>query len=103
MTAKFFSPQWCAQALSAENAASAEIISGFKEAPPSRTYWPCEVSDRPDVVCHLKYEEGRCVAWATDLYPEDDGVGSVSPRPGSSGGRRLGLAHGQQTDDESER
>lgn len=71
MAAKFFSPQWCAQALSAENAASAEIISGFKEASFTHVL-AFEVSDRPDVVSYLRYEEGKCVAWTTDLFREDD-------------------------------
>ena len=72
MAAQFFSPEWCAQALSAENAASPEILSRFKEASAFTHVLALEVSDRPDVVSHLRYEEGRCVAWTANLYPEDE-------------------------------
>jgi hypothetical protein len=72
MTAKLFSPEWCAQALVAENAASAEITSLFKDASAFTHVLAFEVSDRPDVVSHLRYEGGKCVAWTADLYPEDE-------------------------------
>lgn len=72
MAGKFFSPEWCAQALSAENAVSAEITSLFKDASAFTHVLVFEVSDRPDVVSHLRYEGGKCVAWTAGDCPEDE-------------------------------
>jgi len=72
MAATFFSPQWCAQALVAEHAASPEITSLFQDASAFTHVLALEVSDRPDLVTHLRYEQGTCVAWTADRYPEDE-------------------------------
>jgi putative sterol carrier protein len=70
MAAKFFSEDWCKHALVAEHAASKEIIKRFKKPAEFSHVLALEVADRPGVISHLKYEQGRCVAWTADLYPE---------------------------------
>jgi len=72
MAAKFFSPEWCAQALDAEHAASPEITTLFKDASAFTRVLALEVSDRPDVLAHLSYEQGTCVALTANRYPEDE-------------------------------
>ncbi|HEX3829340.1 MAG TPA: hypothetical protein VHV82_18920 [Sporichthyaceae bacterium] len=71
-TAKFFCEEWCKHALVAENAATGEIIKRFKKPAEFNHVLALEVSDRPGVISHLKYEQGRCVAWTADLHPEEE-------------------------------
>jgi len=72
MSATFFSPEWCAQALDAEHAASPEITTLFKDASAFTHVLALEVADRPDVVVHLNYEAGTCMALTANRYPEDE-------------------------------
>ena len=72
MAERFFSDDWCALALKAENAASAEIMKRFKKASEFSHVLALTVSDRPGVEAHIKYEEGRAVAWGPGLYAEDE-------------------------------
>jgi hypothetical protein len=71
MPAKFFSEEWCGQALVAENAATAEIIKRFRKPAQFTHVLALEVTDRPGVVSHLKYDEGRCSAWTPIPYAEE--------------------------------
>jgi hypothetical protein len=72
MSVKFFSTDWCGQALQAENAAAPEIVKRFRKAGEFTHVLALEVSDRPGIVSHLRYEQGRCVSWTAGAHPEDE-------------------------------
>ena len=71
MSHSFFSPAWCAQALRAENDATAEIYKRFRKPTEFTHVLALEVADRPGLVSHIEYKEGRAVAWTAGSYPEE--------------------------------
>jgi len=71
MTAPFFSPAWCDEALVAENAATKEIYKRFRKPAEFTHVLALEVTDRPGVLSHVEYVEGRAVAWLSGPYDED--------------------------------
>ena len=72
-TPKFFSEEWCRLATEAERAASARIMKALKHPRTFTHVLAFEVADRPGVLSHVKYEEGRLTAWtSTDLFEETE-------------------------------
>lgn len=71
MTHTFFSPQWCAQALAAENSATAEIYKRFRKPAEFTHVLALQVLDHPGLVSHVEYVGGRAVAWTSGAYDED--------------------------------
>lgn len=69
---KFFSKEWCEQALVAEQAAGTDIYNGFKEPESFTHVLALECIDRPELITHIKYVAGRSATWTTDLFPEDE-------------------------------
>jgi len=71
MTLPFFSSAWCDRALAAENAATADIYKRFRKPAEFTHVLALEVTDRPGVLSHVEYKQGRAVAWTSGGYAED--------------------------------
>jgi hypothetical protein len=72
MADKFFSQAWTDQALKAERAAADVIYKRLRDAKTFSHVLALEVTDRPGLVTHIQYAEGRSVTWtATELFAED--------------------------------
>lgn len=69
---KFFSEEWCEQALIAEREAAVAIYNGFKDATTFTHVLALECIDRPDLITHIQYVQGKSVKWTTNLFPEDE-------------------------------
>lgn len=69
---KFFSEEWCEQALAAEKEASTQIYAGFKDPSTFTHVMSVECTDRPGLITHIEYVQGRAKSWSTKLWPEDD-------------------------------
>jgi putative sterol carrier protein len=71
MAGKFFSQAWTDQALKAEKAAADDIFKRLKNPKTFSHVIALEVTDRPGLVTHIQYAEGRSVTWtATELFAE---------------------------------
>jgi hypothetical protein len=71
MAFQFFSEAWCDEALKAERAAAPDIYKRFKKPAEFTHVLALEVADRPDLITHVEYVEGRSTVWTTRLFDED--------------------------------
>lgn len=70
---KFFSEEWCREATKVEHARSDELVKILKNPATFTHVLAFEVADRPGVVVHGQYVEGRPTAWTSEnLFPEDE-------------------------------
>ena len=90
---KFFSAEWCAEAIEACNA-EPKVIAGFRE--------PAKFTHRMEFGCldtglasHVEWKEGVVVAWGPPSFPEEDlwlkiNADEATWKEASEGGKEAG-------------
>jgi putative sterol carrier protein len=69
---KFFSEEWCREALKLEEAHNPEMRKTLKNPDTFSHVLGFEVADRPGVIVHGQYVEGRPAVWTSEnLFPDD--------------------------------
>jgi putative sterol carrier protein len=69
---KFFSEEWCQEALKSEQALPDKVLKEFKNAPKFTHIMGFEVTDRPGVAVQGDYIKGRVQSWTSkNLLPQE--------------------------------
>jgi putative sterol carrier protein len=68
---KFFSKEWCEQAIKAINASEA-MYKGFRDPNNFTNKMQFDCEDRPDLTVHLEWEKAKLVYLGPPTFPDED-------------------------------